>query len=36
MNLRNRIAFRAADLGGAKGMADFIGQRTVTKRSWGS
>ncbi len=36
LNLRNRVAFRAADLDGAKEMADFIGQRTVTKRSWGS
>jgi hypothetical protein len=35
LNLRNRIAFRAADIDGAKETADFIGQRTVTKRSWG-
>ena len=35
LNLRNRIAFRAADIDGAKEMADFIGQRTVAKRTWG-
>lgn len=35
LNLRNRIIFRAADEEGAVESADFIGMKTVVKRSWG-
>ncbi|MGP8200770.1 MAG: type IV secretion system DNA-binding domain-containing protein [Limisphaerales bacterium] len=35
LNLRNRIIFKAADEAGAVDSADFLGQRKVTKRSWG-
>jgi hypothetical protein len=35
LNLRNRIIFKAADEMGAVDSADFLGQKKVTKRSWG-
>lgn len=35
LNLRNRIIFKAADEDGAQESADFLGQKKVTKRSWG-
>ena len=35
LNLRNRIIFKAADEEGALESADFLGKRTVVKRSWG-
>ncbi len=35
LNLRNRIIFKAADELGAVDSADFLGQKKVTKRSWG-
>lgn len=35
LNLRNRMIFKAADEAGAVESADFLGQRKVTKRSWG-
>jgi len=35
LNLRNRIIFKAADEMGAVDCADFLGQKKVTKRSWG-
>ena len=35
LNLRNRMIFRAADEEGAIESADFIGIKTVVKRSWG-
>jgi hypothetical protein len=35
LNLRNRIIFKAADEMGAIDSADFLGQKKVTKRSWG-
>jgi Type IV secretory system Conjugative DNA transfer len=36
LNLRNRIIFKAADEEGALESADFLGKRTVVKRSWGN
>ena len=36
LNLRNRIIFKAADEMGAVDSADFLGQKKVTKRSWGN
>jgi Type IV secretion-system coupling protein DNA-binding domain len=35
LNLRNRIMFKAADELGATDSADFLGQKKVTKKSWG-
>src|SRR4029077_9617778 len=35
LNLRNRLIFKAADEEGALESADFIGKRTVIKKSWG-
>ncbi len=35
LNLRNRMIFKAADEEGATESADFLGQKKVTKRSWG-
>lgn len=35
LNLRNRMIFKAADEQGAVESADFLGQKTVRKRSWG-
>jgi hypothetical protein len=35
LNLRNRLIFKAADEAGAVDSADFLGQKKVTKRSWG-
>lgn len=35
LNLRNRMIFKGADEAGAVESADFLGQRQVTKRSWG-
>jgi len=35
LNLRNRMIFKAADEADAVQSADFLGQREVTKRSWG-
>jgi hypothetical protein len=35
LNLRNRMIFKAADENGAVESADFLGQKKVTKRSWG-
>jgi len=35
LNLRNRMIFKAADEAGAVESADFLGQKKVTKRSWG-
>ena len=35
LNLRNRLIFRAADEADAVQAADFIGKKTVVKRSWG-
>lgn len=35
LNLRNRMIFKAADETGAVESADFLGQKKVTKRSWG-
>lgn len=35
LNLRNRMIFKAADEIGAVESADFLGQKKVTKRSWG-
>jgi hypothetical protein len=35
LNLRNRIISKAADEMGAVDSADFLGQKKVTKRSWG-
>ena len=35
LNLRNRLIFRAADEADAVQSADFLGKRTVVKRSWG-
>jgi type IV secretory pathway TraG/TraD family ATPase VirD4 len=35
LNLRNRLIFRAADEADAVQAADFLGKKTVVKRSWG-
>jgi hypothetical protein len=35
LNLRNRMIFKAADEQGAVDSADFLGQKTVQKKSWG-
>ena len=35
LNLRNRMIFKAADEQGAIESADFLGQKTIKKRSWG-
>jgi hypothetical protein len=35
LNLRNRMIFKAADETGAEESADFLGQKKVTKQSWG-
>lgn len=35
LNLRNRLIFRAADEADAVQAADFLGKKTVIKRSWG-
>jgi len=35
LNLRNRMIFRAADEADAVQSADFLGKRTIVKRSWG-
>jgi type IV secretory pathway TraG/TraD family ATPase VirD4 len=35
LNLRNRMIFRAADEEGANESADFLGKKTVIKKSWG-
>jgi type IV secretory pathway TraG/TraD family ATPase VirD4 len=35
LNLRNRMIFKAADEADAVQSADFLGQRQVTKRTWG-
>ena len=35
LNLRNRLIFRAADEADAVQAADFVGKKTVVKRSWG-
>jgi hypothetical protein len=35
LNLRNRMIFRSADEADAVQAADFIGKKTVVKRSWG-
>jgi hypothetical protein len=35
LNLRNRMIFKAADEQGAVESADFLGQKTVKKKSWG-
>jgi len=36
LNLRNRIIFRSADEADAVQAADFLGKKSVAKRSWGS
>ena len=36
LNLRNRMIFRSADEADAVQAADFLGKKTVVKRSWGS
>ncbi len=36
LNLRNRMIFRSADEADAVQAADFLGKKTVMKRSWGS
>jgi hypothetical protein len=36
LNLRNRMIFRSADEADAVQAADFLGKKTVIKRSWGS
>lgn len=35
LNLRNRLIFKAADEEGALDSADFIGRKTIVKKSWG-
>jgi type IV secretory pathway TraG/TraD family ATPase VirD4 len=36
LNLRNRMIFRSADEADALQAADFLGKKTVVKRSWGN